>query len=514
MRSKVLSLAIGSVLVAACDQSPPFSAGNTPGSVECAGLAELELPNTTITTAETVAAGAFVPPSPPPFPVPISYASLPAFCRVAGTISPVPSSEIKFEVWLPERSWNGKFMGVGNGGASGAIFHFAMAEPLARGYAVANTNTGHDGPGGDMSFAAGQPEKLTDFNHRAVHEMTVVGKAITAARYDGDIAYSYWNGCSTGGRQGLKEVQRYADDYDGVIAGAPANNLPGLTAFSILVQRTLNGDPAGSLPFAKLGLLKDGALAACDVRDGVTDRVINDPAACKFDPATLQCASSDSATCLTPEEVAGARRIYAGVVNPRTGEEIFPGSEPGAEPGWAPFGTPEFSIGTSHLRHAVLNDASWDPFTFDFDADVARTAAADAGQGSAMDPDISEFVDGGGKLLLYHGWTDGLISPRNTVNYYESVVATIGAAKASDSVRLLMLPGVDHCQGGDGAFVVDYIGALESWVEHDQPPDRLLASRPPGEGSFTRPLCAWPAVLRFGGQGDEADAASWGCAIP
>jgi feruloyl esterase len=162
----------------------------------------------------------------------------------------------------------------------------------------------------------------------------------------------------------------------------------------------------------------------------------------------------------------------------------------------------------------VVNDASWDPFTFDFDTDVARTAAADAGQGAAMDPDISAFVGNGGKLLMYHGWSDGLISPRNSIDYYESVVATIGTEQAKDSVRLLMLPGVDHCQGGNGAFLIDYIGALENWVERGQAPDRLLAGRPPGEGSFTRPACAWPTGLRYGGQGDEADAASWGCAIP
>jgi feruloyl esterase len=476
-------------------------------------LVSLPLPNTVITAAEAIVAGSFTPPTPAAFPMPPpDYSRLPNFCRVAGTISPAPSSEIKFEVWMPEE-WNGKFLGVGNGGAAGAIFHFAMVEPLMRGYAVANTNTGHDGPGGDMSFAANQPEKLADFNYRAVHEMTVAGKAITAAYYDADIEHSYWNGCSTGGRQGLKEVQRYPDDYDGVIAGAPASNMTGLTSFSILVQRALN-DPNGAVPFAKLPLIKEAAIAACDAQDGVTDRVINDPRTCDFDPASLQCTGDAAAMCLTPAEVEGARSIYRGVVNARTGEQVFPGSEPGAEPGWAPFGTPEFSIGASHFRHVVANDPNWDPFTFDFDADIARLAEADAGDGAAMDPDISEFVGAGGKLLMYHGWTDGLISPGNTVNYYESVVATIGEGAARDGVRLLMLPGVDHCAGGEGAFLIDYIGALEDWVENGEAPDRLIASRPPGPGSFTRPACAWPAVPRYSGTGAPEDAANWACAVP
>jgi feruloyl esterase len=519
MRVKKCSmLAATGVLIAGCNPQEPAEQAaavqtSTGTGQECASLLSLALPTTTITTAETVPAGAFVPPSPPPFPIPgLDYSRLPSFCRVVGSIKPTPSSDIGFEVWLPD-DWNGKFMGIGNGGAAGAIFHFAMAEPLQRGYAVANSDTGHRGPGGDMSFAAGQPEKLADFNFRAMHEMTVAGKAITAARYGGDIEQSYWNGCSTGGRQGLKEVQRYPDDYDGVIAGAPANNMAGLSAFSILVQRELT-DPSGPLPFAKLPMIKEAAIAACDARDGVTDRVIGNPADCDFEPESLQCTAGAADTCLTPAEVEAARQIYRGVVNARSGEQVFPGTEPGGEPGWAAFGSPEFAIGTSHFRHTVANDPNWDPFTFDFDADIARLAEADAGAGAAMDPDISAFVGNGGKLLMYHGWTDGLISPRNSVSYYESVVATIGAGAAQDSVRLLMLPGVDHCQGGEGAFIVDYIGALENWVENGEAPDRLIASRPPGEGSFTRPACAFPNAPRYTGAGPAADAASWECVAP
>ena len=523
MRLSAFLTFVGAALVAACNQETPSEPPAAPsagalsapsGTAQaCASLSSLTLPNTTITAAESVAAGRFTPPSPPPFPVPIDYSQLPEFCRVAATLKPTPASGIKFEIWLPAQNWNGKFMGTGNGGAAGSIFHFAMAEPLARGYAVANTDTGHEGLPGDMSFAGGQPEKLADFNYRAVHEMTVASKAIVAAHYGDPARHSYWYGCSTGGRQGLKEVQRFPEDYDGAIVGAPANNLPGLSAFSILVQRVMN-DPNGPLPVPKLQVLKEAAIAACDAQDGVTDRVVGEPSACRFDPAAIQCSSGDAATCLTPAEVAGARRIYGGVVNARTGEQVFPGSAPAAEPAWAAFGSPEFSIGTSHFRHAVVNDPTWDPYSFDFDVDIARLAQADAGAGAAMDPDISAFVARGGKLLMYHGWTDGLISPGNTINYYESVAAKIGAAATQDNVRLYMLPGVDHCQGGEGAFLVDYIGALENWVEKDEAPEQIPASRPPGDGSFTRPACPYPSAPRYKGAGATEDAANWECAAP
>jgi feruloyl esterase len=511
--------ATAAVLLAGCNQqaSPDRqSAASAAAPRQCADLASLSLPNTTITLAEPVAAGAFQAPAaglPPGMP-PVDYSGLPAFCRVAGTVAPAPTSEIRFEVWLPAENWNGKFLGTGNGGAAGAVFQFAMAEPLARGYAVANTDTGHQGDIGDMSFASSQPEKLTDFNYRAVHEMTVAAKAIVAARYGNAAERSYWNGCSTGGRQGLKEVQRFPEDYDGVIAGAPASNTPGLMAFSILVQQEMT-DPNGALP-AKLGAIKEAAIAACDAQDGVTDRVIGDPLACEFDPGAMQCAAGAAATdmCLTADEVTSVRRIYGGVVNSRTGEQVFPGTEPGGEPAWGAYGSAQFSIGTSHFRHVVANDPNWDPFTFDFDADVARTAQGASGEGAAMDSDISAFVGRGGKLLIYHGWTDGLIAPLNTVNYYNSVVETIGADSADDSVRLFMLPGVDHCQGGEGAFMVDYLAALENWVENDEAPWRLPAGKPPGAGSFTRRACAYPTVPQYSGTGDVTDGANWWCAGP
>jgi feruloyl esterase len=502
-------------IVTACDrpgagESPATASAPTP--VACGDLAKLVLPNATISSAELVPAGTFVPlgSTPPQLSVRPDYTKLPAFCRVATSLHPTADSDIRFELWMPVAGWNGKFMGTGNGGAAGAIFYWNMVEPLIRGYAVANTDTGHQGTIDDRSFAMGHPEKYDDFGWRAVHEMTVTSKAMISAHYGAEAQRAYWSGCSTGGRQGLKEVQRFPDDYDGVIAGAPAANVTGQVSFSILVQTLLTGANA-PLPAAKLPLLKEAALAACDANDGVTDRVIVEPAQCTFDPAAAQCkTTTDATTCLTPDEVNAARRLYGGVVNSRTGERVYPGASVAGEPGTAPFAS-NFSIGTSHMRYAVLEDPNWDPFSFDFNSDIERIRVADDGRSAAMDPDISAFVARGGKLLLYHGTTDGLAPFQNTVGYYRSVEDKLGEELVREHMRLFLVPGMDHCRGGDGAQDIDYIGALEQWVEQGVVPDRLLARRPPAAAQFTRPVCAHPSVPLYKGDGDAADAANWLC---
>jgi feruloyl esterase len=482
-----------------------------PSVIACADLATLTLPGVTIIEAQSVQAGAFVPPGPPPPQLSVrpDYSKLPAFCRVAASLRPTSDSDIRVELWMPAERWNQKFMGTGNGGAAGAVFYWNMAEPLARGYAVANTDTGHQGTIDDRSFAMGHPEKYNDFAWRAVHEMTVTSKAIVTAHYGAQARNAYWNGCSTGGRQGLKEVQRFPDDYDGVIAGAPAAHVVGQVSSSILLQRVLT-DPQSKFPVGKLSLLKEAAIKACDAADGVTDRVIVEPDKCAFDPSTFQCKTEDSSSCLTPAEVASARRIYAGVVNPRTGEQLYPGASPASEPGTAPFAS-TFSIGTSHMRYAVLENPRWDPFSFDFDADIEKIRIADGGRSDAMGADVSAFTARGGKLLLYHGTTDALVPYLNTVNFYRSVEAKLGTTTRQQA-RLFLVPGMDHCRGGEGATDVDYIGALERWVESGEEPDMMLARRPRGGAQFTRPVCAYPEVPRYKGAGADTDAANWECA--
>ena len=517
----LVSAAILAPLAACGPADPPDAprAANAAQPATCEALAMRAFPSTTIASARVVPAGAFSPPALGGLPPAIDYASLPAFCRVTGSIKPAENSDIRFEVWLPEQGWNGRFLQTGNGGAAGAIMLGSLAEPLARGYAVANTDTGHQGSLGDFSWAA-VADRLADFQYRAVHELTVVGKAITEARYGSAPEKSYWNGCSTGGRQGLKEAQRYPEDYDAIVAGAPANNWSALMSLSVAIQRDLG---PGGLGADKLGLLTEGAIAACDALDGVRDRVIADSAQCTFDPASLACGGDSSgAQCLAPNEVAAAKRIYGGLAT-ASGETLFPGTGPASEQLWASYTTPQFSIGTNYFRNVVAKDPSWDPASFDLERDLARAEQVDAGAAVAMDPDLSAFAARGGKLILYHGTADGLIPYRNTVNYYESVVAALGAERAEEHVRLYLVPGMTHCSGGEGAFAVDWLGALEDWVEREAPPGALAGEHPavvqnaPGapavqSKAFTRPICVYPQVPRYKGSGDETLAASFECA--
>ena len=320
-----------------------------------------------------------------------------------------------------------------------------------------------------------------------------------------------WMGCSTGGRQGLKEAQRFPDDYDGISAGAPANNWVPLMASAVLMQQQL-ADPTDGWSPAKLSLLQEAALAACDTADGVEDRVINEPSACSFDPGTFQCAGDDAPDCLTPRQVEAARTIYRGVIDTRTGAELFPGPEVGSEPEWFAFRPALFPIGANYWRDLVMGDSRWDLSTFDIGADVERGLSLDTAEMTTTDPDLSAFVSRGGKLLLWHGWTDGLIAAQNTINYYDEVLTTLGTTDADDSVRLFMLPGVNHCSGGEGAFQADYLGVLNAWVEQGQVPNRIIASRPLEDGGErTRPLCAYPEVARYTGTGSTDRAENFGC---
>lgn len=482
-------------------------------------LRSVSIPHTSIDRIEAVAAGTFQPPT-PDFPFPVDYSKLPEFCRVAGSIHPSADSDIRFELWLPVSGWNGKFMQTGNGGAAGGIVYGSLMEPLMRGYAVANTDTGHQGAMGDFSWAPGHPEKYTDYAYRAVHELTVAGKAITTAYYGQAPQKSYWSGCSTGGRQGLMEAQRYPDDYDAILAGAPANNWEPLISLNTLIQRELTR-PDG-LGVDKLELLKKSAVEACDAEDGVKDGVIGEPARCRFDPGSLQCKEGETSACLTASEVASARRIYAGIVD-KTGKVHIPGTGPGSESQWAVFASPDFGIGDSYFRNLVARDPNWNLLDFDVDKDMARMVEVDNGASRAMDPDLRKFFAHDGKLLLYHGMADGMIPYGNTVNYYKSVVDMIGEEQTQDKIRLYLAPGMEHCAGGDGACIIDWLTAMENWEEHGETPGAIPASHPavtmgaqgpvPGE-AFTRPVCPYPQVAKYNGSGNTDDAGSFSCVAP
>jgi len=500
----------------------------------CESLTTLKLPATAIVAAVTVEPGAFAPPTGSP----AAFKNLPAFCRVQGVSTPSPDSHIEFEVWLPVSGWNGKYLGVGNGGFAGSIFYPSLAA-VGQGYAVSSTDTGHKGSAIDGEWALGHFEKIVDFGNRAIHQTAATSKAIVQAFYGENPQHSYFNGCSNGGRQALIEAQRYPADYDGILAGAPANDITHLFAAFAWNAQALETDPASYIPLKKMPALESATIAACDTLDGVKDGVIDDPTRCHFDPSVLACKGADSDACLTDPQIAALKKIYAGPKNSK-GEQIFPGYQPGGEAGFGGWGAwiTGLAPGKS-LQHAfaqgffadmAFQNASWDFRTLNFDRDLRTADDKMAPIMNAVNPDLKAFKNRGGKLIVYHGWSDAAISPTNAINYYRSVSATLGERHTGDFVQLYMVPGMQHCGGGPGPndFGVNPLAkadpqhsistALERWVESGVAPEKIIATKhkvdtnAASEVIRTRPLCPYPQTARYKGSGSTDDAGNFTCA--
>jgi feruloyl esterase len=482
-------------------------AGWAGAAPSCDALAGLTLPDTTITTADINPGD--------------------GTCRVAGTVAPA----IRFQVWMPMDGWNGKLLGVGNGGLGGYVNTLGMAIGIERGFATAATDGGHAGTPFDASWALGRPDLLEDFGHRATHVMTVAAKAIVAAFYGTPPARSYFMGCSTGGRQGLIEAERYPADYDGVVAGAPANPLTAMPVIGNWVSQAVRDDPETAIPASKLPAIASAVLARCDGRDGVVDGVVGTPDRCRFRPGSIRCrrGTPDDDTCLTIAQVKGLKKLYAG---PRRAKPrwSFPGFVPGGEivtgndPG--PAGEPNVGaweawiVGAPGLHHAiqesffqfvVFEDPNWDWRTFDFrrDAALARRKLGDVLDAHG---DLEAFQSRGGKVVMYHGWSDPAIPPLVSVAYRRRVVRALGRRDTDAFLRLFMAPGMQHCAGGAGPNVFDPLTALERWVETDTPPDVIIAThRSDGVVDRTRPLCPYPQVAVWDRHGDSDHAASFSC---
>lgn len=478
------------------------------GAATCESLASLSRPTAAVTLARTIAEGAFSQPGgragrggTNPF------AALPTFCRVAMTLKPSARSNITSEVWLPAAGWNGKLHVVGNGGFAGTIPYAAMAAALAAGYAAAGTDTGHTGPAANTFV---NDDVLVDYAYRAVHETTAAAKAIVDGFYGAPPRFSYFSGCSTGGRQGMQAAQRYPEDFDGIVAGA-AGVRPSRQAFGQNWMYQATADPASALPPQALALLHDGVMNACDALDGARDGVLENPVACRFDPQVLACREgSDPGRCLTAPQVEAARRIYAGATNPRTGEQIFPGLERGSELLWSPG---PVGLAADYFRYLVFKDPAWDPRTLNFDSHVALVDARREHRVlDATQADLGRFTRRGGKLLLYQGWAENGIPPRNLVNYYGEVQAR--TPDAAESVRLFMVPGMGHCGGGNGATTFDMVAALDRWVTTGQPPATIPASRvTDGKVDRTRPLCPYPTFAIYKGTGSVDAAENFSCGL-
>lgn len=488
-------------------------AGSLGAATTCESLSKLALPNVTITLAQAVPGGKLQLPADavprfPGFPA-LDFSKLPAFCRVAATLKPSRDSDIRIEVWMPMSGWNWNLESVGNGAWAGSISYRDLASAVSAGYAAASTDTGHTQT--TAVFALGHPEKLIDFAYRAVHEMTVTAKDIIAAFYGNGPVRAYFNGCSTGGRQALAEAQRYPIDYDGIVAGAAAAYPSHLQGAQVWTAKVAHLDD-GYIPPGKYPLIHNAVLQACDALDGVKDRVLEDPRRCHFDPQALLCKSADADTCLTAAQVEVARKIYAG-----PGASLFPGLERGSELGWATLAGPKpMALAVETYEYLVFKNPKWNYLTFDAKRDMAIADKVIGPEMNSIDPNLKPFFEHGGKLLMYHGWADPGIAPQNSVNYFTSVEDAAGGKEAaSNSIRLFMVPGMGHCAGGDGTDNFDKIGTIATWVEMNQPPDRILAAhKTKGVVDRTRPLCPYPETAHYKGSGSTDDATNFICAAP
>ncbi|SPL99437.1 tannase precursor [[Actinomadura] parvosata subsp. kistnae] len=472
------------------------------GGRACENLTAVRLPHTTITTAESVPAGAYTAPDGRALP------SVPAFCRVHGVARPVPGSTIGFEVWIPRR-WNQRLLMYGNGGYSSAIDFPSMGgAALAAGYATVGTDTGHTGDDPDVFVqGAANPEIIVDWGHRAVHETIVNAKLLVEAHTATRPRYSYFVGCSTGGHQALMEAQRYPDDFDGIVAGAPGNNRVALNAgflWQFLANHQPGDDTAPIVPAAKLPLLTRAAVEQC--RSG-TDDFLTDPRRCGFDPAVLRCRSGDAPTCLTARQIEAVRTMYAGARDPRTGKQVYPGWPVGSEApvvdaagtvrsGWSGYWGGTEPARANFWRYWVFGDPGWNWWDFDYHRDLRRAQDKLGRVIDATDPDLRPFRRSGGKLLMYAGWADPVVSAYDTIDYYRRVVAVTSGGRARDTAtfaRLFLAPGMTHCGGGPGPNTFDKLTPIVGWVERGTAPAEIPATKyvndDPAAGVVTtRPL--------------------------
>ena len=456
-----------------------------------------------------------------------------AFCRVAATLTPTSDSTILAELWLPDaEKWNGKFLGVGNGGFGGAVPIGDMRGAVAKGYATAGDDLGHQLTSlvVEGTWVIGHPEKLKDFAYRADHVTAEFAKTLIAAYYGHAQQLSYFRGCSNGGHEALMEAQKYPADYDGIVAGAPANSFTRISAGFLWNELALNETPQSQIPQSKLTAIQNAALAQCDALDGVKDGIINDPASCHFDPAVLLCKNADGPECLTQPQLTALRKIYSGPIDAKTGKKIYPGFPAGDEAlahNWDLWIIGPQSYQAQFANQVfgsfLLNDPHWDFRTFNLAGDSMRADQEIGPLLNSSDPDLSAFAARGGKLILFQGWADAAITPFGTIQYYRDIQRKMGDKGAQQFVRLFMAPGMMHCSGGPGPNNFDAVAAVDQWRQNKEAPESLLAAKyadsaaaaltgaPQGEPLVTRPLCAYPRVAHWTGKGSSDKAENYVC---
>jgi feruloyl esterase len=526
-----LLAALGAVALAACGGGghgdDPIQPPVTPGARDCdiSSFADLDFDGIARITAVT-----------PEISGEYKYGNrvlpnLPEFCRINGIATPKSDSEINFEVWVPTtEKWNGKLVATGNGGYSPALSYADMAYALRQGYATLGGDTGHQ-PNDDLIFGVGHPEKIIDWGTRSLNAITVPGKRIVSTLQGEDSRRSYYIGCSTGGQQGFAEVQRYPSDFDGVIAGAPGNNRTALNLefmWRFLANRPQGENAAASaiLQQSDLALLTRKALEVCDTIDGVADEVISDPRACDFNINALACPDDQkNQNCLTQLQINTARKIYGGPKRSDDGAPLYPGWAFGSETQWWSYMAGSAPSRSDFWALWVFADPHWDWWTFDYARDVDYAYRIIAPFVDQTDTDIGAFKSNGGKLIVYHGWNDGVVSPFDSIQYYEDVRAKQDSQAETDSFyRLFLIPGMGHCQGGAGSIAgvirmenppegteldpgKDILSALDEWVEKGVAPN-LTGSNT--AGTVTRPICSYPKKIVYKG-GEPTRAESFAC---
>jgi len=524
---------------------------------DCASLISRRFPDTEMIKAEPVAKGALVPPSgawSPPLDV---FSDLPALCRVAGIIRPTADSAIGFELWLPER-WNGRYLQTGNGGFAGVINYLGLVAGLRNGFAVASTDAGHGGETTSLGspyreserqyhadWAMGHSEKVIDFGYRAVHLTSVVAKQIVNAHYERNFSTAYFSGCSNGGREGLMEAQRYPDDFDGWVLGAPANDFTGVMTYMLSIAQGMSSleEP---IALSQIDALSQAALDHCDASDGVKDGVIEEPLRCSFDPADLQCSGPTDGRCLSKRQVTALQRIYDDAKDGQSGIALTPGlrgargNETGDWEHWLrssarsdPPATVMERLSSTFWPFMIYNSPQLDFKTLNL-LQAAKQARSQVGVAlNSVDPNLSALRASGKKIIQFHGWADSIVPAQYSIAYYEAVESYLRRDNR-DFYRLFMVPGMRHCGRGPGPnsfgtpYDARYVGfdpeshvlaALVQWVEKGAAPDRIVATKyedddPAKPVIRRRPLCVYPQVAQWNRARNNDDAANFVCAAP
>lgn len=444
------------------------------------------------------------------------------YCEVVAKLHPVPGSEVKVEVWLPQE-WNGKLLGTGGSGFSGGFGAgmITMRIPLGKGYATMASDAGHEGTS-SAKFTHDSRQQYIDYAYQANHVAAEFGKSLVASYYGSPAKRAYFQGCSNGGRDALMEAKRFPEDYDGIIAGAPAAGWSRLMTFFGWTKQAADSAPQMK---GKLKLIRDAVMAQCDALDGVKDGLIENPANCPFDPASLQCKGGDGADCLNTEEVFALRKLYGG---PRLkdGTKVYAGLPVGGEAlkgNWDDllFGDKGHRLfAEESFRWMVLGDPTWEVSRFDIDRDYPKARDSMGSVMDSDDPNLTAFAGRGGKLMLYHGWSDVMIPAGATIDYHADLRKALGP-KADEQVRLFMVPGLMHCGAGNGPTDFDLLDQMDRWVESGVAPERITATQyepmavfgpaPNAKVVRTRPLCAWPKVAHYNGSGSTDNEASFSC---